>query len=80
MPVGTYTIKEVKAPEGYKISNEEITITVEDTSERQIFEITNELDVPKTSLDYSRIIIIIASVFMVFGVCLVGYYGYKKQK
>ena len=29
MPVGTYTIKEVKAPEGYKISNEEVTITVE---------------------------------------------------
>ena len=80
MPVGTYTIKEVKAPEGYKISDEEITITVKDTSERQVFEIKNELDKTKTSLDYSKIIIIIASVFMVFGICLVGYYGYKKQK
>lgn len=80
MPVGTYTIKEVKAPDGYKITNEETTIVVKDTAEKQVFEITNEVDVPKTSLDYSRIIIIIASVFMVFGICLVGYYGYKKQK
>ena len=79
MPIGNYIIKEVKAPDGYKKLEEEIKITVKDTAERQIFEIENELEVPKTDLDYSKVIIIIASVFMVFGSCLVGYYGYKKR-
>ncbi|MBQ8472934.1 MAG: Cys-Gln thioester bond-forming surface protein [Bacilli bacterium] len=79
MPVGEYTLKETKAPEGYKISEEEIKITVKDTGERQLFEIENELDVPKTSMDYSRVIIIIASIFMVFGFGLVSYYVVKKH-
>lgn len=79
MPVGEYTLKETKAPEGYKISDEEIKITVKDTDDRQLFEIENELDVPKTSMDYSRVIIIIASIFMVFGFGLVGYYVIKKH-
>lgn len=79
VPVGKYKIVETKAPEGYKLNEEAIEIVVKDTSEVQIFEIENELEVPKTSMDASRIIVIIASIFMTFGLILVGYYGYKKQ-
>lgn len=79
MPIGEYTLKEIKAPDGYNLNKEEIKITVKDTSETQIFEIENEVNVPKTAMDYSKIIIIFASVFMVFGLGLVGYYGYKKR-
>lgn len=79
MPIGNYIIKEIKAPVGYEIINEEIKITVKDTKETQIFEIENEVIAPKTSLDYSKYILIIASVFMMFGLGMVGYYAYKKQ-
>jgi len=79
MPVGKYTIKETKAPKGYEISKETTTIEVKDTSETQNFEIYNELIVPKTAMDASRMVIIIATIFMIFGIGLVGYYGYKKH-
>ena len=79
MPIGTYILKETKAPEGYKISQEEIEIEVKNVGGEQVFEIPNELITPKTSMDYSETIIIIASVFMMFGLGLVGYYAYKKQ-
>ena len=48
-------------------------------SETQIFEIINEVDVPKTSLDASKVITMIASVFIIFGIGAVGYYAYQKQ-
>jgi len=79
MPVGNYTIKETKAPNGYKIQNEVTKIVVKDTSETQYFEIENEVDVPKTNLDASRTVIIFATIFMVFGLGMVLYYAYKKQ-
>lgn len=79
MPVGNYTIKEVKAPKGYKITNKETLITVKDTKQTQNFEIENEVDVPKTAMDFSKTILVIASIFMIFGIGLVAYYGYKKQ-
>ena len=62
------------------IGKEAVEIVVKDTSETQLFEIENELEVPKTSMDASRMVVIIASIFMTFGLVLVGYYGYKKQK
>ena len=79
MPVGTYTLKETKAPNGYKIINETTKLIVKDTAEKQLFEIKNEVNAPKTSIGYSQTAVIIASIFMMFGLGLVGYYGYKKQ-
>ncbi len=79
IPFGTYTIKEIKAPNGYSISDKEITIEVKDTKEKQEFYIENEVIAPKTAMDSTSILITIASVFMVFGIGLVGYYGFKKQ-
>ena len=79
MPVGSYTLKEVKAPDGYKLLDEDIKINIIDTTERQTFEITNELEVPKTDLDSSKLLVVVSVVFTIFGLGLVGYYAYKKQ-
>ena len=65
MPVGNYIIKETKAPDGYKITTEEIKITVKDTSKTQVFEIENEVIAPKTSMDYSKYILIIAIIQLI---------------
>ena len=80
MPVGKYTLKETKAPSGYKKAEKDVTIEVKDTAQTQTFEIPNEVEVPKTSLDYSEYILIISSIFMIFGLGVVGYYVYKKQQ
>lgn len=78
-PVGEYVVRETKAPEGYELpENNETVITVEDKAGHQDFYIENEVIVPKTAMDYSVTVVIIASVFMMFGIGLVGYYEYKK--
>ncbi len=78
-PVGEYVIKETKAPDGYKLpENNETTIVVEDKAGHQDFYIENEIVAPKTAMDYSVTVVIIASVFLMFGIGLVGYYEYKK--
>lgn len=79
LPFGTYIVKEIKAPDGYEISNEEIEIEVKNTKERQEFYIEDEVIAPRTALDNTQLLIIIASIFMMFGIGLVGYYGFKKQ-
>lgn len=79
MPVGRYTLKETKAPNGYQKLEKPIEIEVRDTGETQTFEINNEVNAPKTDVNASRLVIVIASIFMIFGLGLVGYYGYKKQ-
>ena len=73
------TLKEIKAPEGYQKFEKPIVIDVKDSGETQTFEINNEALTPKTDVDSSKIVIVIASIFMIFGLGLVGYYGYKKQ-
>ncbi len=79
MPIDKYTIKEVKAPNGYAKIKKDIVIDVKNTAERQEFDIENEMTTPKTALDYSEIIIVVASIFMICGLGLVGYYGFKKH-
>ena len=79
MPVGKYTVKETKAPKGYKKLDKDITIEVKDSNETQTFEIENEMEVPKTDMDASQIVLIVASIFMIFGLGLVAYYGYKRE-
>ena len=79
MAIGTYKIKETKAPSGYKALEDVVTINVIDTNKTQTFEIENEVDVPKTSLDASKVITMIASVFIIFGIGSVGYYVYQKK-
>lgn len=79
IPVGNYILKETKAPNGYEIKNEITKIEIKDTGDRQEFYIENEVIAPKTSMNYSKIIVIIASVIMVLGLGMVGYYGFKKH-
>lgn len=79
MPIGKYTIKETVAPEGYQLIEEVKTIEVKDTSETQVFEIENEVIVPKTSLNASKVLTMISLVFIVFGLGAVGYYVYAQK-
>ncbi len=79
MPIGKYTIKETVAPEGYQLIEEVKTIEVKDTSETQVFEIENEVIVPRTSLNASKVLTMISLVFIVFGLGAVGYYVYAQK-
>ena len=79
VPYGTYYVKEIKAPEGYVALEEEVKIEVKDTKDIQNFYIENEVEAPKTALNNTKLLMTISSIFMVFGVCLVGYYVIKKK-
>ena len=79
IPVGKYTLKEIKTPEGYQSLTETMTFEVKDTNETQIVKVENEVIVPITSINASQVIALIASVFTLFGLGTVGYYVYKKQ-
>ena len=79
MPIGKYTIKETAAPKGYQLIEEVKTIEVKDTSETQVFEIENEVIVPRTSLNASKVLTMISLVFIIFGVGAVGYYVYAQK-
>lgn len=79
MPIGKYTIKETVAPKGYQLIDEVKTIEVKDTSETQVFEIENEVIVPRTSLNASKVLTMISLVFIIFGVGAVGYYVYAQK-
>lgn len=79
MPTGDYLVKETKAPDGYALpENNTTVITVLDKAGHQDFYIENEVETPKTAMDSSITIVIVASIFMMFGIGLVGYYEYKK--
>ena len=79
MPIGKYTVKEVVAPDGYQLLDEVKTIEVKDTSSVQVFEIENEVSVPKTSRNASKTLTMISLIFIIFGVASVGYYVYAEK-
>lgn len=70
---GNYILKEVEAPKGYEKAKD-ITITIKDTSELQLFEVNNEVKVPITSLNTSIIIYIAMLIMGTVGIGLVCYY------
>lgn len=74
---GKYTLKEVKAPKGYKISNKETEITIEDTADLQLFTVYDDIEVPNTALNTSKTIYILAIIFGAFGMGLMIYYAKK---
>ncbi|MBQ8892349.1 MAG: Cys-Gln thioester bond-forming surface protein [Bacilli bacterium] len=79
IPYGTYYVKEIEAPSGYKAINEEVKIEIKDTKETQYFYVENEVEAPKTALNNTKLLVIISSIFMVFGMGMVGYYVIKKK-
>ena len=79
LPIGNYILKEVEAPSGYQKIEKGIPFTVENTPEPQKLEVINEVVAPKTDLDRTKTIMIISIIFMIFGIGMVGYYGFKKK-
>ena len=79
LPIGNYIIKEIEAPNGYQVTNEEIKLNVVDTNEKQYFYVVNEVVAPKTDFDKTKTLMIVSTLFMVFGIGMVGYYGFKKK-
>ena len=77
--VGNYILIEKEAPEGYKKLEDEIKIEIKNDGDKQYFSIENEVNAPKTSINSSKLVIIISTIFMVIGIGLVGYYGFKKH-
>ena len=78
VPVGDYELEETKLVGEYEKSPIQKE-TVKNTSETQYIKIINQLKVPKTSLDTTRILGIIGIVFGMFGVSLFVILKYKKK-
>ena len=78
VPVGDYELEETKLVGEYEKSPIQKE-TVKNTSETQYIKIINQLKVPKTSLDTTRILGIIGIVFGMFGVSLFVILKYRKQ-
>lgn len=69
-----YKVKEVKAPAGYKGIGEK-EITIRDTGDKQVFEISNEVSVPSTSKNPQNIIYIAILIMGSIGIGLVCTYA-----
>ncbi len=78
---GEYTVEEVKAPDGYKKSDEVYTFTISDETPTAliIFENNEIVDVPFTGSNKSLISTIFGTVLLISGVGFV-YYNGKKQE
>ncbi len=76
---GTYTVSEVSAPEGYILSDQVITFTVDDThlSHQIIFENAREVYVPDTASVSSMILAILGIAITGFGIEFVIKNGQK---
>ena len=72
----TYTLKETEAPSGYRAAAN-TTFKVEDTTEEQIIEIENEVEVPKTAMSPSSLIYIAVLLMGIAGIGMVCYYVKK---
>ena len=74
---GRYTLTETIAPDGYVLSTETITFTIEDSDEITSVVMYNVpyTDVPITDLNINSTMIIVASTLMLLGTGLVVYYA-----
>ncbi len=78
---GTYTVEEIKAPEGYNKSDEVYKFTINDKTPTAlvIFENSEIVEVPFTGSNDSLITTLFGSMMIISGVGFV-YYNGKKQK
>ena len=78
---GTYTVEEIKAPEGYTKSDEIYKFTISDKTPTAlvIFENNEIVEVPFTGSNKSLISTLFGSIMLISGVGFV-YYNGKKQK
>ena len=78
---GTYTVEEIKAPEGYNKSDEIYKFTISDKTPTAlvIFENSEIVEVPFTGSNKSLISTLFGSIMLISGVGFV-YYNGKKQK
>lgn len=85
LPLGTYTLEEVAAPEGYELSENKITITIDKYGVTKEVTMENhktpgeEIEVPKTDSQIPMIIYLLGITVIASGTGLV-YYNAKKQK
>lgn len=79
VPVDEYELEETKVIGEYeKAENEDAKVI--DTPEVQHFKLINPLKVPKTSLDTSKVLMIVAVVFAAFGIGAFGIVKYRNKK
>ena len=80
LPIGTYTLREEQAPDGYLIA-EDITFEVTDTADIQKVVMKDEaetVDVPKTGDDTN--LWLPAIILAVSGVSLIGLLVFRKRR
>lgn len=79
---GKYSLTETIAPEGYALSTETVTFTVNEdgtTDPKNIVMQNKYIEVPKTALDTPKVLIVAFTAFAILGIGLV-YLANKKQK
>lgn len=76
---GVYRLKEVEPPIGYKYKNQYTMITIKDTLDKQLFEVYNEVEVPKTDMDISTIVYILTIVTGILGMGMIVYFSNKYE-
>ena len=85
LPLGTYTLEEVEAPEGYELSQNKITIKIDKYGVTKEVTMENsktpgeEIEVPKTDSQIPMIVYLLGIAVITSGTGLV-YYNAKKQK
>ena len=78
---GKYSLTETIAPEGYALSTETVTFTVNEdgtTEPKNIVMQNKYIEVPKTALDTPQVLMVAFTAFAILGIGLV-YLANKKQ-
>lgn len=77
---GTYTLTEVKAPNGYQLSQAQLTFQVEETSDVQTITMFNalEVEVPNTSQN-ALLFWFFGTLILMLGLSILGYVYVKRQ-